>query len=84
MNHEGIELITWLEEIGRPGKSNASRWIDAGLIKPVNILGRLFITREEEERFWTRANAGEFAQIPGGVAGRAIRARMEKEKEKAA
>jgi len=68
MQHGGIELATWMAEIGRPGKATISRWVDLGMIKPVNILGKHFITKEEEDRFWARAKAGEFSKEFSGVA----------------
>lgn len=36
--------------------------------KPMNINGRLFITKEDDAKFWDRASKGEFAKELAGVA----------------
>jgi hypothetical protein len=63
----GMSVEKWLENLGRKGRATGCRWIRQGLIKPVNILGQNFITREEDERFWVRAKAGEFVGEDRGI-----------------
>jgi|GEM_PF-3801095 len=41
-------------------RTTALRWRVAGLIRPTNILGRLYLSDTEIERFTRRALAGEF------------------------
>ena len=57
----GVTFERWLEAVGR-SRVTGWRWVELGMIQPVNILGRNYITREEDLRFWSRAKAGEFAQ----------------------
>ena len=57
----GITFDRWLESIGR-SRVTGWRWVELGMIQPVNILGKNYITREEDERFWSHAKAGEFAK----------------------
>lgn len=57
----------WLETI--PVSSTTGwRWIKRGWITPINIAGRLYLTRAEIENFETRAANGEFARRPSGAA----------------
>jgi predicted site-specific integrase-resolvase len=63
----GMTVEKWLSNIGREGRATASRWIADGMIEVVNILGKNFITKEEDERFWVRAKRGEFARENAGV-----------------
>lgn len=65
----GMAFDRWLESIGR-SKTAGYRWIELGMIQPINILGKFFVTREEDERFWQRAKAGDFAQETESVAHR--------------
>lgn len=47
------------------------KWLaDNGWIHPVNIAGRLYVTREEIESFKARASNGEFAKAASGAAAR--------------
>lgn len=57
----GMTFDRWLESIGR-SRATGYRWIASGMVTPVNIQGKNYITREEDGRFWERAKAGEFAQ----------------------
>ena len=57
----GITFDRWLETVGR-SRETGWRWVQAGMLAPVNILGKHFITREEDQRFWRRAKAGEFSR----------------------
>lgn len=57
----------WLRDLGRT-EITGYRWRKAGLIHPINIFGKLYLTAEEQQRFQTRAQAGEFAKEPSGVA----------------
>jgi hypothetical protein len=50
----------WAKSIGI-SRTTAWRWQVAGLIHPINILGRNYLSDVEIERFTRRANAGEFA-----------------------
>ena len=64
----GVTVEAWQRSIGRdPNGATMARWIKMGLITPVNVLGKHFITKEEDERFWARAKSGEFAQECTGV-----------------
>jgi hypothetical protein len=57
----------WLASI--PVSSTTGwRWVRDGRIQPINIAGRLYVTRAEIERFQARAAAGEFAKGPAGAA----------------
>lgn len=73
MTSGGKTIEAWAREIGhqigedcRP--TTVYRWIDAGMISPVNIRGRLYVTASEDARFWTRASSGEFAVETKSVA----------------
>ncbi len=69
MNDEsagGMEFLKWLRAIGRE-RATGYRWAALGWIVPVNVAGKLYLTTEEIARFWARAKAGEFAQVPRGV-----------------
>jgi hypothetical protein len=57
----GMTFDRWLESIGR-SRATGYRWIALGMVTPVNIHGKNYITREEDGRFWDRVKAGEFAQ----------------------
>ena len=62
----GMELNLWLDRIGRD-RTTGHRWHELGLIQTCNILGRLYITTKEINRFWQRAETGEFAKESSGV-----------------
>ncbi len=49
----------WLESLDKT-RTTGWRWRKEGLIKTVNIFGKLYITRDEIARFERRAIAGEF------------------------
>jgi hypothetical protein len=51
----------WLKDIDR-SRATGWRWRCDGIIEAVNIRGRVFISRDEIERFERRACAGEFAR----------------------
>ena len=57
----GMSFDRWLKSVGR-SRVTGWRWVGKGMISPVNILGKNYITREEDVRFWQRAKAGEFAK----------------------
>lgn len=44
------------------------RWAQAGLVHPINLNGRLYLTREEILEFENRAAQGDFAKAPAGAA----------------
>jgi C-terminal processing protease CtpA/Prc len=67
----GMSLEKWLDNIGLKGRVTGSRWISQGLIAPVNVLGRNYITKEEDQRFWARAKVGEFSEEAHGIAAEA-------------
>ena len=75
MIFNGKTIEAWAESIGlqcgKGGKqSTVYRWIKCGMVKPVNINGRYYITSDEEARFWQRAALGEFAITPVSAAAR--------------
>lgn len=49
----------WLHDLGKT-RVTGFRWRKKGLVSTVNIFGRLYIRREEIERFERRAMEGEF------------------------
>lgn len=51
----------WLQGMGKT-RITGFRYRKQGLISVVNIFGRLYVTREEIEKFERRAIAGEFAK----------------------
>lgn len=73
MTPAGIMFDAWCAEVG-VGRKTAFRWrqtIIGGepmLVVAGSINGRLFITAAEDERFWARARAGEFARELAGAA----------------
>ena len=54
-----ILFETWLDSIGRV-PATGWRWRKMGWIKTLNIAGRVYVSRQEIERFEARAAAGEF------------------------
>jgi hypothetical protein len=62
----GMALDLWLLKIGRE-RTTGYRWVELGMLSPLNIMGRLYLTTAEIHRFWERATAGEFSKIPTGV-----------------
>jgi len=56
-------LDRWLKDIDKTA-STAWRWRKRGWIKTVNICGRLYVSRQEINRFEERAAAGEFSKTP--------------------
>jgi hypothetical protein len=58
-----VPLTRWAEEIGRT-TSTIWRWRKFGWIRTTNICGKLYVAKEEIERFEARAAAGEFAKEP--------------------
>ncbi|MDD5350027.1 MAG: hypothetical protein PHQ12_07435 [Chthoniobacteraceae bacterium] len=68
MNPQGMMFDEWREKVGisRTACSRYRGTIINGrpmLTVSGNINGLLFITPEEDELFWRRARAGEFAKI---------------------
>ena len=58
----GTELVpfySWLETLDKT-RTTGWRWRKNGIIATVNVFGKLYVTREERERFQQRAIAGEF------------------------
>ena len=62
----GIEFILWLTRIGK-SRSTGYRWQKKQMLKTVNVEGKLFITKQQIDRFWDRAGKGEFAKKPRGA-----------------
>ena len=58
---EIIAFDYWLSLLGR-SKVTGWRWRRDGWIKTINIAGRLYIQRDEIDRFNARAARGEFAK----------------------
>jgi hypothetical protein len=52
----------WLKDIDRT-PATGWRWRKLGWIKTINVCGRLYVSRDEINRFETRAAAGEFSKI---------------------
>jgi len=62
-----VSYRKWLLRLG-VSSTTGWRWVKNGWIQPFNIAGRLYLTREEIERFESRANNGEFAKSATGAA----------------
>jgi hypothetical protein len=54
-----MSFYGWLASLDKT-RSTGWRWRKDGLVKTVNVFGKLYVTREEVARFETRALAGEF------------------------
>lgn len=61
-----VAFNKWLADMGRTAITGY-RWRKAGMIHPINICGKLYVTPEEQHRFQKRSEAGEFAQAPKGA-----------------
>jgi predicted site-specific integrase-resolvase len=55
-----VSLNKWLSEIGVTS-TTGWRWRKKGLLRTVNIYGRLYLSEETIADFLRRATAGEFA-----------------------
>lgn len=64
-----ISLRKWSRDLGI-SDTTAWRWTKAGLIHPINIYGKLYLTGEDVRQFATRAKAGEFSQPSAGCTAR--------------
>ena len=63
----GMALPRWCELVGID-RVTAYRWRLAGMLRcSANILGNLYLTRADDETFWERARAGEFARELKGI-----------------
>jgi predicted site-specific integrase-resolvase len=63
----GMSLQKWCEQVGID-RITAYRWRIAGMLQcSANILGNLYLTREDDETFWKRARAGEFTRELKGI-----------------
>jgi hypothetical protein len=51
----------WLKDIDRT-PATGWRWRKRGWIKTINVCGRLYVSRDEINRFERRAAAGEFSK----------------------
>jgi hypothetical protein len=54
-----VSFDGWLDTLDKT-RTTGWRWRKEGLIKTVNIFGKLYISRDEIARFERRALAGEF------------------------
>ena len=54
-----VSFDGWINSLDKT-RTTGWRWRKDGLIKSVNIFGKLYITREEITKFERRALAGEF------------------------
>jgi hypothetical protein len=54
-----VAFDRWLKDIGKT-PATGWRWRTRGWIDTVNICGRLYVSRQEINRFEQRAAAGEF------------------------
>jgi hypothetical protein len=65
LSHQAISNLLafdrWLKDIDRT-PATGWRWRKRGWIKTINVCGRLYISRDEINRFETRAVAGEFSK----------------------
>ena len=59
---ELISLGAWIEQVGITS-CTVWRWRKQGWLTPINICGRLYLSRTNIEEFIQRAQRGEFAQI---------------------
>jgi predicted site-specific integrase-resolvase len=62
-----VALRKWVRELGI-SDTTAWRWTRAGLIHPINVAGKLYLSAEDIHAFASRAKAGEFARPPAGCA----------------
>ena len=56
-----VSYDNWLADLGKT-RVTGYRLRKAGLVKIVNIFGRLYVTREEVAAFERRAMSGEFSR----------------------
>ena len=56
-----ISLNKWLTDMGVTN-TTGWRWRKRGIIKTINIYGRLYVSTDATAEFYRRAEAGEFAQ----------------------
>ena len=56
-----ISFNKWLADMGITG-TTGWRWRKRGIIKTVNIYGRLYVSTDVVTEFYRRAEAGEFAK----------------------
>lgn len=61
-----VAMNAWLDRLGRSGVTGW-RWAKAGLIHPINIFGKLYLTAEDITQFEARAAKGEFARRNPGA-----------------
>jgi hypothetical protein len=54
-----VSFDAWLNSLNRT-RCTGWRWRKNGLISTQNVFGKLYITRDEIERFEARAMAGDF------------------------
>lgn len=64
-DHSVVPFSTFLQQVGRSATCGW-RWRKKGWVKTTNVAGRIYITRDEIDRFHQRAAAGEFATATVG------------------
>lgn len=72
-----VALSAWRRDIG-VSSTTTWRWTRDGLIHPINIAGRPYVTDEDIAQFQARAVAGEFSKAPAGAARASARERAER------
>lgn len=60
-DHSVVPFSVFLEQVGRSATCGW-RWRGKGWVKTINVAGRIYIARNEIDRFHQRAAAGEFAK----------------------
>lgn len=58
-----VSYLVFLEQL-QVSQTTGWRWRKRGMLKVININGRLYISQEEIAKFTRRAAAGEFAKQP--------------------
>jgi len=59
-----VSFDDWINSLGKT-RTTGWRWRKGGLIRTVNIFGKLYISREEIDCFEKRAIAGQFHRESG-------------------
>jgi hypothetical protein len=57
-----VSLNRWIADVG-VSRCTVWRWRKDGLLKVVNIYGKLYVSRAADEEFTRRAESGEFSQV---------------------
>lgn len=76
-----VALSKWTREVGI-SSATVWRWAKRGVIHPITIAGKRYLTGDDLQQFYARAKAGEFDTGPRGIA--AASARRARERKSAA